>query len=142
MSFIIIFISYCFILLFNKIETNDLYEYTKSMILKIINNTYNESNICEKDIYYNFKEDEDALNYLLNSSSLESNDITSYFSCSEGSKTNYYVITFKPINPTKERINATYDINYSLYGICIYNNSLNCTDEDIIKYLKIIAEKT
>ena len=142
MSFIIIFIFYCFILLFNKIEANELYEYTKSMILKIINNTYNESNNCEKDIYSIFQEDEDAFNYLLNSSSLESNDITSYFSCSEGSKTNYYVITFKPINPTKERINATYDINYSLYGICIYNNSLNCTDEDIIKYLKIIAEKT
>jgi hypothetical protein len=82
MSFIIFFIFYSFILLFNKIETNDLYEYTKSMILKIINNTYNESNICEKEIYSIFQEDEDALNYLLNSSSLESNDITSYFSCS------------------------------------------------------------
>ena len=112
------------------------------MIMDIINNTYNESNICEKSIYLNFKEEEAALNYLLNSSSLESNDITSYFSCREGSKTNYYVITFKPINPTKERINATYDINYSMYGICIYNNSLNCSDEDIIKYIITIAEKT
>ena len=141
MSFIFFVIIYSFILLFNKIETNDLNSYIKSTIINIINNTYNESNICEKSIYSSFQE-EIPLNYLINSSSLESNDITSYFSCNEGSKTNYYIITFKPINTTKERINATYDINYSLYGICIYNNSLNCTDIDIIKYLRKIAIKT
>ena len=140
MSFIF-FVIYSFILLFNKIETNDLNSYIKSTIINIINNTYNESNICEKSIYSSFQE-EIPLNYLINSSSLESNDITSYFSCNESSKTNYYIITFKPINTTKERINATYDINYSLYGICIYNNSLNCTDIDIIKYLRKIAIKT
>ena len=127
--------------LFIKIENSYFNEYTKNMIKKIINNTYNESNICEKSIYSKFQEDE-PLNFLVNSSSLENNDITSYFSCDEGEDTNYYIITFKPTNPTEERINGTYDINYSLYGICLYNNSLNCTDSEIINYLRKIANKT
>ena len=127
--------------LFIIIENSNFNDYTKNMIKKIINNTYNASNICEKSIYTKFQE-EDPLNFLLNSSSLESNDITSYFSCDEGDDTNYYIITFKPINPTEERINGTYDINYSLYGLCLYNNSLNCTDSEIIHYLRTIANKT
>ena len=78
----------------------------------------------------------------MNSSSLERNDITSYFSCQNGNNTNFYVITFKPINATEERIKGNYDINYNLYGICIYNNSLKCTDSDIKKYLKKVAKIT
>lgn len=111
------------------------------MIKNIINNTYNKSNMCEKDIYSSFQE-ETSLNYLINSSSLENNDITSYFSCNEEENNNFYIITFKPVNTTEERIKGTYDINYSLYGICIYNNSLNCTNYDIIKYLRKIANQT
>jgi len=135
---------YLFISIFlssKELEDNFFTIYTKDMIKNIINNTYNESNICEKDIYSSFQE-ETSLNYLINSSSLENNDITSYFSCNEEENNNFYIITFKPVNTTEERIKGTYDINYSLYGICIYNNSLNCTNYDIIKYLRKIANQT
>lgn len=135
---------YLFISIFlssKELEDNFFTIYTKDMIKNIINNTYNESNMCEKDIYSSFQE-ETSLNYLINSSSLENNDITSYFSCNEEENNNFYIITFKPVNTTEERIKGTYDINYSLYGICIYNNSLNCTNYDIIKYLRKIANQT
>ncbi len=137
--FIIIFISTFFI----SKEFKDVFfnDYTKNMIKKIIKNTYNESNICESNIYSSFQE-ETSLNYLINSSSLDGNDISSYYSCKEGEITNYYIITFKPINSTENRIQGTYDINYNLYGICIYNNSLNCSNKDIKDYLKKIANKT
>ena len=130
-----------FICCFIEIKNNYLKDYLRNTIIDIINNTYNESNICEKNIYEKFQED-DSINYLINSSSTESNDITSYFSCDEGKNTNFYIITFKPINTTKERINGTYDINYSRYGICIYNDSLNCTDLEISDYLRKVANKT
>lgn len=135
---------YLFISIFSsskEFEDNFFTIYAKDMIKNIINNTYNESNICEKDIHSSFQE-ETSLNYLINSSSLENNDITSYFSCNEEENNNFYIITFKPVNATEERIRGTYDINYSLYGICIYNNSLNCTNYDIIKYLRKIANQT
>ncbi len=135
---------YLFISIFlssKELEDNFFTIYTKDMIKNIINNTYNESNMCEKDIHSSFQE-ETSLNYLINSSSLENNDITSYFSCNEEENNNFYIITFKPVNTTEERIKGTYDINYSLYGICIYNNSLNCTNYDIIKYLRKIANQT
>ena len=135
---------YLFISIFlssKELEDNFFTIYTKDMIKNIINNTYNKSNMCEKDIYSSFQE-ETSLNYLINSSSLENNDITSYFSCNEEENNNFYIITFKPVNTTEERIKGTYDINYSLYGICIYNNSLNCTNYDIIKYLRKIANQT
>ena len=136
------FIFFFFIILFKKVEDiNDFNEFIKKMIINVIYSSYNKSNICEKSIYSSFQE-ETPLNYLLNSSSLECNDITSYFSCFEGKKTNYYIITFKPINSTEERINGTYDTNYNLYGICIFNNSLNCTDSDIKNFIIKIAEKT
>ena len=108
---------YLFISIFlssKELEDNFFTIYTKDMIKNIINNTYNESNICEKDIYSSFQE-ETSLNYLINSSSLENNDITSYFSCNEEENNNFYIITFKPVNTTEERIKGTYDINYSLY---------------------------
>ena len=131
-----------FIFCLIEIKANLFKEYLKNTIIDIINNTYNESNICEKNIYEKFQKDDVSLNYLINSSSTESNDITSYFSCDEGKNTNFYILTFKPINTTSERINATYDIIYSLYGICIYNDSLNCSDSDIQIYLKKILNKT
>ena len=135
---------YLFISIFlssKELEDNFFTIYTKDMIKNIINNTYNESNMCEKDIHSSFQE-ETSLNYLINSSSLENNDITSYFSCNEEENNNFYIITFKPVNTTEERIKGTYDINYSLYGICIYNNSLNCTNYDIIKYLRKKVNQT
>ena len=139
-NLIIIFILYFFSISRGK-EIQDFKEYGKYIIKKIINNTYNESNICEKSIYSNFQE-ESSLEYLINSSSLECNDITPFFACQRGNNTNFYVISFKPINPTEERIKGIYDINYIRYGICIHNISLNCTELDIKEYLIKMANKT
>ena len=139
-NIIIIFILYLLAETREK-EIQDFKEYGKFIIKNIINNTYNESNICEKSIYSNFQE-ESSLEYLINSSSLECNDMTSFFSCQIGNNTNFYVISFKPINPTEERIKGTYDINYIRYGICIHNISLNCTESDIKEYLIKVANKT
>lgn len=139
-NIIIIFILYLLAETREK-EIQDFKEYGKFIIKNIINNTYNESNICEKSIYSNFQE-ESSLEYLINSSSLECNDITPFFACQIGNNTNFYVISFKPINPTEERIKGIYDINYIRYGICIHNISLNCTESDIKEYLIKVANKT
>ena len=120
--------------------------YIKSTAKNILLTNVNRSNLCEDSLYSKLteKNNQNFINYLINSSSFECNDISSYYSCISYTEnnSNYYILSLKPKNSTSERISGNYDQNYCVRGICIYNDSLTCDEDDFIKMINKFANIT
>ena len=143
-----LFLIITFLSLFHISSQDDsaFMSYIKSTTENILLTNINQSDVCEGSLYSKLKEknNQNFINYLINSSSFECNDISSYYSCISYSEdnSNYYVLSLKPMNSTYERITGNYDQNLCVRGICIYNDSLNCEEDDFIKLITNFANIT
>ena len=128
-----------------SLSSNDFF---KSQIKSIINNTLSHpSSECERrlyDTYLNNTNDDGVYKRLLNSSSLNKNDISSYYSCLRNTNDfNYYIISISPNTSlsnsvTYPKINLHYENQHYKLGVCLIKG---CTHNEITElFIKINNE--